>query len=272
MNQDPEVCSCPPDAVRPLRGDRRLVAVFAHPDDESVVGGLLAKYAAQGVDTALVVLTRGENGVHAESTLPPGDELATARAVELREACALLGIRTLVPLAFPDGLREFEQFRAQEPRADMLERTRAIREVLEPLLRTLDPTHVITFGPEGWSGHIDHRICSAVTTEIVQQMVGVRLFYVAIPTSAPVQAQGEPALEAAFAHNHCVQQPYLTHVIDLGDYVDVQIRAMLCHVSQFPDHQATLELATARYITLLGRKCYLREALPVAPERGDLFD
>ena len=41
----------------------RLLCVFAHPDDESMgMGGMLARYAAEGVETHLVCATRGERG------------------------------------------------------------------------------------------------------------------------------------------------------------------------------------------------------------------
>ncbi|MBM4464793.1 MAG: PIG-L family deacetylase, partial [Chloroflexi bacterium] len=62
---------------------RRLLAVFAHPDDESfAVGGTLARYAAEGVEVSLLCATRGEAGI--EGMGP--EEAAKVREQELRAA------------------------------------------------------------------------------------------------------------------------------------------------------------------------------------------
>src|SRR3982750_4434990 len=73
----------------------RLLCVLAHPDDESMgMGGTLAKYAAEGVETFLVTATRGQRGRFGEGTeRPAADVVGKAREAELRAAAQELGLR-----------------------------------------------------------------------------------------------------------------------------------------------------------------------------------
>src|SRR3569832_1375769 len=88
----------------------RLMAVLAHPDDESLgCGGTLAKYAAEGVETYLVTATRGDAGRYRghppRHELHPGSSaLAAIRERELRAAAAVLGVHELSVLGYGDGV------------------------------------------------------------------------------------------------------------------------------------------------------------------------
>jgi len=83
----------------------KLLAVLAHPDDESLgFGGTLAKYGAEGIDTYLVTATRGECGRFG----PRGErgdpvEVGRLREAELRAAAEVLGIGEVSILGYPDG-------------------------------------------------------------------------------------------------------------------------------------------------------------------------
>jgi LmbE family N-acetylglucosaminyl deacetylase len=80
--------------------NKRLLAILAHPDDESfAIGGTLARYAEVGVVVDLLVATRGEAGIPGISD----EESATLREKELRRACAVLGINPPKFLGFHDG-------------------------------------------------------------------------------------------------------------------------------------------------------------------------
>lgn len=118
----------------------RLAGVFAHPDDESrITGGTLALAAARGVRVALYCATRGEAGDAARTP----EETAALREGELRAACAALGVGELWLDDFSDGgLTEVDAERLVE---------RIVR-----FLRALRPQAVITFGPDGRTGHPDH--------------------------------------------------------------------------------------------------------------------
>jgi len=92
-----------------MADDLTLMAVHAHPDDESSsTGGVLAAYSDAGVRTVLVTCTNGEFG-DAPGGIKPGqdghDEQAVAqqRLAELREACKILGVTDLEPLGYHDS-------------------------------------------------------------------------------------------------------------------------------------------------------------------------
>ena len=76
----------------------RLLVVFAHPDDESMgIGGTLAKYAAQGVQTDLLCAMRGERGWFGAETYNPGPQaLGRIRERELENAGRELSLSGLV--------------------------------------------------------------------------------------------------------------------------------------------------------------------------------
>jgi LmbE family N-acetylglucosaminyl deacetylase len=122
----------------------RVLGIFAHPDDESLVaGGTLAACAAAGFDVAVLCLTRGEQGPIADPALATRDTLDRVRESELRAAAALLGVRTVECLAYPDG--ELDDIDSAGVTADLA------RRIVE-----FNPHVLITFGPEGWYWHPDH--------------------------------------------------------------------------------------------------------------------
>ncbi|MDO9302479.1 MAG: PIG-L family deacetylase, partial [Anaerolineales bacterium] len=83
----------------------KLLAVFAHPDDESMgMGGTLAKHSAEGVDTHLVCASRGERGWAGPKEQNPGlSRLGQIRTVELENAVKELGMKGLYFLDYIDG-------------------------------------------------------------------------------------------------------------------------------------------------------------------------
>jgi LmbE family N-acetylglucosaminyl deacetylase len=136
----------------------KLLCLFAHPDDESLgMGGTLAKYAAEGVETYLVCATRGERGWMGEEKDNPGLEaLGRLREGELRAACAVLGIRDVQFLDYLDG--DLDQAPPAEAIAKLVSHLRRVR-----------PQVVVTFGPEGAYGHPDHiAICQFTHAALVR--------------------------------------------------------------------------------------------------------
>src|SRR6476620_10404209 len=84
---------CPVRAQPP--GRRPILAVFAHPDYERVVGPLLSRLAREGRETHLVIATDGSQGVRDFAHIPAGAELAAARTKEATCAANRLGVRHL---------------------------------------------------------------------------------------------------------------------------------------------------------------------------------
>ena len=81
-----------PDATAALAG-RTVLAIFAHPDDESLAcGGTLARLADDGARVVLLCASRGERGQSADPSVARGPDLGRARQRELEAAAQVLGI------------------------------------------------------------------------------------------------------------------------------------------------------------------------------------
>ena len=87
----------------------KLMCILAHPDDESLgTGGILVKYATEGIQTYLVTATRGERGWFRPKEDNPGlEELGRIREGELNAAARTLGLQEVSFLDYIDG--EFDQ-------------------------------------------------------------------------------------------------------------------------------------------------------------------
>jgi LmbE family N-acetylglucosaminyl deacetylase len=134
----------------------KLLAVLAHPDDESLgFGGTLARYSAEEVETYLVTATRGERGrfFSPDRKTEPA-EVGRVREAELRAAAAVLGIREVFIPGYPDGA------------VDQLDAATAIAAIVWHI-RRVRPHVVVTFGPDGAYGHPDHIAISQFTTAAV---------------------------------------------------------------------------------------------------------
>lgn len=155
------------------QGRRPILAVFAHPDDERVIGPLLSKLAREGRETHLVIATDGAKGVRDFAKIPAGPELAAARTKEAQCAANRLGVRQLHLLGLPDGgLASFEVLGK-------------LRSGLAAIIDSLKPAVIITFGPEGGTGHPDHRLVGNVTSQIIEsdsRYDNIDLLYASLPT------------------------------------------------------------------------------------------
>ena len=149
------------------------MAVFAHPDDERIIGPLLSRLSREGRETHLVIATDGSKGVRDFAHIPPGAELAAARAKEAACAAERLGVRRLRMLGLPDGgLASFDELGK-------------LRSALVSIIDSVRPAAIITFGPEGGTGHPDHRLVGDVVTQIVQsdaRYANLDLLYASLPT------------------------------------------------------------------------------------------
>jgi len=135
-----------------MRRDARVLAVIAHPDDEAwAMGGTLALWARGGVTVRVLCMTRGEAGSDRRGLVQTGAELGALRSAELRASCRQLGAEPVV-LDLPDG--GLAAFPVEQGVA-------AVRSELE----SFDPDIVLTLGPDGGYGNLDHM---AVTRWVAQ--------------------------------------------------------------------------------------------------------
>src|SRR5262249_48874698 len=135
-----------------------VLAVFAHPDDESLLaGGTLAACAAAGREVVLVCATRGEQGPIASRKTATRATLGDVRQAELHAAAAVLGVRAVEWLGYPDG-----ELAVADPAAVVAD--------LVGLLRRWRPRAVITFGPEGLYWHPDHVAVHGLTLAALEAL------------------------------------------------------------------------------------------------------
>jgi LmbE family N-acetylglucosaminyl deacetylase len=239
------ILSAAPSAS-PAEGPRTLLAVFAHPDDETLVAPLLAAYARRGVRVQLAIVTDGEKGTQAHAAIPAGPELAKVRAEEARCSCRALGIEPPILLGFKDG----ELGKQSRPPWLPLAQVQA---ELAKLLARARPDAVITFGPEGAYGHPDHRLVGAVVTQLVQAGADgapARLFYPGLPKDRLPQREGGIPWSPTDPRFLTVRVPY--EPADLA----ASRAALACHKSQFRAEE--LEPLTQFMAQVLGGRVYLR--------------
>jgi LmbE family N-acetylglucosaminyl deacetylase len=227
---------------------RTLVAVFAHGDDEGAAAPILARYAREGVQVYLVIATDGAQG-GAHTSLPRGPELARVRSEEARCATDALGIQPPILLGFPDAqLGSYLEEGARLPRLTL--------RILEELQR-LRPDAVITWGPDGATGHPDHRIVSSVVTQLVRAAapgVPERLFYVSLPAEGFRSINPERG-ELPYSRP---SPKYFTARISFSDSdFEAARRSMACHKTQYSDDMVQRVSAATRD-TLKGQ-------LPLSP-------
>lgn len=135
---------------------KTLLAVLAHPDDESFgTGGTLALYARKGVDVYLVCATRGEVGEMSAELMAGFNTIGEKREAELRCAAEILGIKSVFFLGYRDSGMPgtADNHHPQALAAQPLENVGA--EVAR-YIRLLKPQVVITFDPIGGYYHPDH--------------------------------------------------------------------------------------------------------------------
>ena len=135
----------------------KLLAVLAHPDDESFgFGGTFAKYGAEGVDTFVLTATAGQIGWFGAPADNPGPtELGRIRAGELHAATEILGVTETRLLDYMDGS------------LSDVEGERAIKDIVT-YIREVRPQVVVTFDPFGAYGHPDHVAIAQLTAAAIQ--------------------------------------------------------------------------------------------------------
>ncbi len=248
-----------------MSGPLKLMAVLAHPDDESLgFGGTLARYAAENVETYLIVATRGEMGWHGPGEENPGPrKLGEIREAELRAAVRALDIKELHLLEYVDG---------QLDQADPAE----IIATLSGLLRQIRPQVVITFGPGGAYGHPDHIAISQFATAAILRAAdsqyapaagsahAVSKFYYRVWTPAAqrmyAKVFGELVIPVDGQRRTFVgwEDWMPTSRVDASRHWRTVWQAVNCHRSQLPAYSAFGDLSEAEQINLWGADTYYR--------------
>jgi LmbE family N-acetylglucosaminyl deacetylase len=226
---------------------RTLLAVFAHPDDETFgPGGTLAKYAAEGVAVHLICATRGEVGESDLDNLGDCEDLACRREQELHYAADVLGLTEIYFLGYQDSGMAGSPAN-QHPRALVQADPNALAEQVADLMRRLRPQVVLTFDPYGGYGHPDHIAMHHATVAAFERLPErerpQKLYFTVFPRTtlrwtvrlmplfgADPEAIGKNRdinLRAVLEH-----ELQITTKIDTGSYYEVKEQAAACHKSQ----------------------------------------
>jgi len=230
-----------------------LLVVHAHPDDESIsTGGILAKYSAGGVRTALTYCTRGEAGdiLNPEFVSPdPAMGITEIRAIELQKAVKVLDVDSVHFLGYRDsgmaGTPENHHPLAFA-RADKQEATaRLVR-----IIRRLRPQVIVTYNEKGTYLHPDHIMANRITrlafkaagdpdynvTEGLEPWQPSRLYYTAIPLERIrrmhrifVEQGQEPGFDPEVLGT---SDEKISAVIDVRKFLSRKLEALNCHQSQ----------------------------------------
>jgi LmbE family N-acetylglucosaminyl deacetylase len=146
-----------------MNEQKRLLAVVAHPDDESFgIGGTLAKYVAEGVDVHVAIATDGAAGSVAEGFEDMREQLVAIRAEELKAAADVLGI-TLHHLGYRDSGYINDPANHHPDAFIQADKNEAICRVVK-LIREIRPQVLITHDETGGYYHPDHIMCWKITT------------------------------------------------------------------------------------------------------------
>src|SRR5262249_61139242 len=146
----------------------RMLACFAHPDDEAfTASGVLAASTARGIQVRLVCATCGEEGDIRQPSVATRETLGQVRYQELQQSCAVLGVQAPIMLGYRDSgwgdapAQYHPHAFVQAPPLQVI--ARLVEEI-----RRFKPHLVLTFEPEGISGHKDHQAICRHTTAAVQ--------------------------------------------------------------------------------------------------------
>lgn len=196
----------------------KLLAVFAHPDDETFrCGGALALLARRGGRVQVLTATRGEAGSCGDPPLCTPDELPAVRERELRCACAALGIEPPRLLDYRDGTLAG------------VDEEEAVEQVLA-VIRELRPQMLLTWPPDGLSGHPDHVAVSHWTASAFERAAALgpdapaALYHLAVPRSV-TEALG-------LTHLHAIPDEEVTLAVDVMPVWEQKLAAIRCHRTQ----------------------------------------
>ncbi len=162
-----------------------LLAVLAHPDDESFgMGGTLALYASRGVDVHLVCATRGEVGEIPQEMLAGFDSVAELRESELRCAAGILGLTGVHFLDYRDSGMPGSPDNAH-PQALAAQPLDEVAAKIVRYIRELHPQVVLTFDPIGGYHHPDHVAIHKATVRAFEQAANPNFLADGLPPYQP---------------------------------------------------------------------------------------
>jgi LmbE family N-acetylglucosaminyl deacetylase len=214
-----------------------ILGIWAHPDDEAYLSaGLMAAARDSGSRVVCVTATRGELGTADPVTWPP-ERLAAERTQELARCLAVLGVTEHHWLPYGDGTC------ASVPPAEAVAR-------LCDVIEAVGPDTVLTFGPDGITGHPDHQVISAWAAAAFDRVApaGARLLQAAFSEQRVARWRDLDSDLGVYLPGYPVVVPAHRMVVDLELPAEVAARKVRALVAQ--------ETQTAGLIAALGLDRY----------------
>ncbi len=257
-----------------MSGPLTLMAVHAHPDDESSsTGGILARYSAEGLRTVVVTCTNGELG-DGPAGVKPGNEghdtdaVARTRLDELQRACDLLGVTHLELLGYHDsGMSGWDY----KDRADVFCNV-GVDEASERLAKLFDayqPSVVVTYADDGGYDHPDHVHASRVTMAAVERSgIPRKAYFSALRASDfarfleilethGIELPGDWSDPGEWMARMEALEARITTTIDIGEFVERKRQALGLHASQIEESFFS-KLPPEAFGAVFGREYFVR--------------
>jgi LmbE family N-acetylglucosaminyl deacetylase len=263
-----------------------FMAVHAHPDDEATgTGGVLARYAAEGIRTVLVTCTDGRCGDGPGGVKPgePGHDpeaVAAARATELEASCAILGVDSLEVLGYGDsGMMGWAANEAPGAFWSTPVEEGAAR--LAALMKLYEPDVVVTYDPNGFYGHPDHIQAHRITMAALERIGSTaKVYWTTMPHSVMAKF-GEMAREAGMDMPDelppdmppiGLPDDEITTWVDVSAFADKKFAALGAHASQ-EETMPFLSMGVERFAGVMGVETFVRvdKSPETAVRETDLF-
>ncbi|MFJ8688698.1 PIG-L family deacetylase [Micromonospora wenchangensis] len=253
-----------------------LMAVHAHPDDEATsTGGVLARYAAEGITTVLVTCTDGGCG-DGPGGVKPGDPghdpaaVAAMRQAELEASCAALKVSHLETLGYADsGMMGWST--NELPGAFWTTPVAEAAQRLAELIRRYRPDVVVTYDENGFYGHPDHIQAHRITMAAVEMTdIPAKVYWTTVPRTAfaefgrvlrelgvewaePDETPGADAPGPQLG----LPDDEITTWVDTSSYGTQKFDALAAHASQ-TENIFFLRMGRDRFVELMGRETFVR--------------
>ncbi|MGH3963543.1 MAG: PIG-L family deacetylase [Pseudonocardiaceae bacterium] len=261
----------------------RLMAVHAHPDDESTsTGGILARYALEGVQTIVATCTNGELG-DGPGGVKPGAEghhthqVAKTRLAELRTACQHLGVTHLELLGYHDsGIADWDHRHRPDVFCNVPIDTAAAR--LAQLIEHYRPQVVVTYDPGRTSQHPDHLHAARATALAVKTSgIPAKMYFTAHGTTywhRVNQALAKVGIQRQIPDPDLLEriEQRITTTVDVSHVIKRKRTALHAHASQIGSSLAG-KLPVDLFTHAFSTETYIRahDTTGSPPFENDLF-
>jgi LmbE family N-acetylglucosaminyl deacetylase len=263
-----------------MNDELTVMAVHAHPDDEVLgTGGILARYADEGIRTVLVTCTNGEQGDGPGGVKPgdPGHDEAAVSAVrlqELRESAAHLGISHVELLGYRDsGMVGWSGNEAEDAFANVPVEVAAGR--LAELMERYRPQVVVTYDENGGYGHPDHIQAHRIAVAAAEATaIPSKFYYTAVPRERFREFMERMREEAdedfgELPEDFGTPEEQITSVVDVMPYAERKRKALAAHESQ-GDNIFFLRMPEEVQLGMFGTEFFVRTHSDVAaPDKED---